>query len=388
MVSTLIGHDPHGKMDPYLFLECYVPKEDKYHPAKPQQPEPAEAAQAGKKSDENCRLSCPCVCPTMPGWMPNSVPAPVRPSWSSPPMPVPSYSPAVGNPGGCTGIFKEDRCWYLSAKGDSCDTTCSSHGAGCSFVFSAPPATEMSPTLVGHEPSRRADPWLFAECYVDTDDRYHPYNPNAWGNPGKTPPAEMPEVGQFSYPSCYLSCPCQGTCTGAPLPFPVWGPQAGVTPWSPKGATPNAVPTPFEPLAVVPRPKGMPAGALNKKCDDGLGVKAVGRCWYLSKIGESCDTTCAARDQAYYFAAPEQDMVPVLLGYQPGTRQAPWLFVGCYVESEDRYHPYNPNAWGVPEKTPAAELHDAGQYHYDSCQLACPCAGDISANAVRPPSSD
>jgi len=149
------------------------------------------------------------------------------------------------------------------------------------------------------------------ECYVPNEDRYHPFNPNAWGVPGKTPPEELLEAGQHTYDNCQLACPC----SAEPQTFP--------------------------------------------KCSDGVGLDSVQRCWYLSELGSSCDNTCASRGKYYSYAEPAQDMVPNLLGRAPAGKDNPWIFVECYVPSEDRYHPANNDAWGVPGKTPASEISEA-----------------------------
>lgn len=375
MVPLLVGHIPHTKQEPWLFVECYAHKEDRYHPYSPNAAKSAigEPAGAGKYSNEECMLSCPCVCGG--GIVPAPTPTPQFPVPT--PWPVPAPVPPAPTPWGvqasCSGIAANQRCWYLSNIGDSCDTTCASHGAGCLFMFAAPPDTDMVPQLVGHQPHGKMDPWLFAECYVAMEDKYHPYSPNAWGTPDKTTPAEVPQVGQYSHPNCMLSCPCTGACTGAPPPVPTWAPEVPTLP--PSGPASPVLPRPVAPAFPSSAPQ---AGAL--RCDDGEGVSALSRCWYLSKVGDTCDATCGARGLKYLFAAPvPDDMTPKLVGHVPKLRQSPWLFAECYVPGEDRYHPYNPNAWGVPEKTPAAEMPDAGQYKYDTCQLACPCAGrDIS----------
>merc|ERR1719487_834523 len=99
---------------------------------------------------------------------------------------------------------------------------------------------------------------------------------------------------------------------------------------------------------------------LPPRCQDGVGINEADRCWYLSEVGGTCDATCEARGLAYLYAAPVKDMTPRLVGHKPSTKQAPWLFVECYVADEDRYHPMSKNAWGVPSKTPVDELAEAG----------------------------
>lgn len=366
MVPVLVGHTPHLKQNPWLFLECYVPKEDRYHPYSPNAwgvPEntPAdELAQVGQYRHESCRLSCPCAgsCSlNAPGVVPAPLPAPFPPAVVPVPLPAPVPVPDPG----CSGVSENQRCWYLSALGASCESTCASHGDGCSYSFAAPPTTDMVPQLVGHEPHSRMDAWLFVECYTPREDRFHPFNPNAWGVPEKTAPDELLEASKFSHDNCQFSCPCVGTCTGA---------ISTTTSISDLGI-PRPTFAPVPPIA--PGGDWDTPGAVDQRCEDGEGIRAQDRCWYLSKVGNNCATTCAEHGLMYAFTAPVIDMVPKIMGHSPATRQAPWLFVECYVPGENRFHPYNSNAWGVPEKTPPEELAEAAQQSYPTCQLACSC---------------
>lgn len=105
------------------------------------------------------------------------------------------------------------------------------------------------------------------------------------------------------------------------------------------------------------------AFSAEQACD---GIISVGKCWYLSELGQSCDSTCAARGFKYAFAVPQHDMVPVLVGHSPARKQSPWLHVECYKPAEDSYHPYNnPNSWPALPKD--------GDYSDRTCQLACSC---------------
>jgi hypothetical protein len=357
MTPELVGHDFNRKQAPWLFVECYVPREDRYHPYSPTAwgvpgKTPSEDLnKSGQYSYDTCQLACPCegTCsgvPITPAPVPLPVPVPV-------PVPAPMPTPVpVLSRGRCeAGVVSNDRCWYLSAEGDSCGQTCAAHG--CGYSYAAPPPEDIMPQLVGHVPAGKQNPWLFVECYVASEDRYHPYNPNAWGVPGKTPPGNASQPEDFSYETCRLACPCQGECL-----FTVGTPQ------------PTAAPAP------IPAPVPVPVPAPVPTCQDGIGLLSQQRCWYQSEMGANCDDTCALYGSAYMYAAPPaDDMVPRLVGHEPSGKQDAWLFLECYVPKEDRYHPANTNAWGVPSKTPADEIGKAGQYSYDTCKLSCPCAG-------------
>lgn len=369
MVPRLIGHAPAGKQNPWLFLECYVPTEDRYHPFNanawgvPEKTPAGELAQAGQYKYETCRLSCPCAGPGM-------APSPI--AGPGPGLAHPSLFKCEG------GLVQNERCWYLSHLGESCASTCSAHG--CNYRYQAPPEGDMVPELLGHEPHGKQQPWLFVECYVPQEDRYHPVNPKAWGTPENTPAGEELKAAQYSYETCRLSCPCEGACSfivgedhDLPVPAPLPSP-----PFSP----PLPVPAPF-PSPPMPGPSVPASGML---CQDGIGLYESGRCWYLSDTGATCDATCAARGSTYSYASTTEDIVPKLIGHEPSGKQDAWLFVECYVPKEDRYHPANPNAWGVPSKTPANEVSKAGQYKYEKCRLACPCAGAPAPSPFPSPS--
>lgn len=354
LTPRLLGRDlSNGRQSPWLFVECYVPKDDRYHPMNvnawgvPDKTRPADLSESGQYSYDTCRLACPCAASSQESPLPTS-PATLEMPSTSPGQGIALPSSVIS----CTGVEKNDRCWYLSEVGDSCDKTCGLHGPNCSFQFASPAPVDVTPALVGHVPSVKQNPWLFAECYVPSEDRYHPANPNAWGVPEKTPTDELAEVGQHSYPSCRLACSCQGTCMRPSAPP------------SPNPSLPGSSTGGLSGTGLIPLPK----------CRDGMGLSANGKCWYLSSPGASCDSTCEARNLTYSFAAPAEDMTPQLLGRLPTSKQDPWLFVECYVQSEDRYHTFNANAWGNPAKTPAADLEKPGQHSYPSCQLACPCA--------------
>jgi len=64
------------------------------------------------------------------------------------------------------------------------------------------------PRLLGHVPALKQDPWAFAECYLQDEDRYHIASPDAWGVPGKTPVSESGKVASWGHPECRLACPC------------------------------------------------------------------------------------------------------------------------------------------------------------------------------------
>lgn len=96
------------------------------------------------------------------------------------------------------------------------------------------------------------------------------------------------------------------------------------------------------------------------------GIRAQGKCWYLSEIGESCAQTCSKFGQGFSFVVAN-DVTPRLVGHEPATKQAPWASLECYVPGEDRYHTANVNA--------AKHTEDIGSWSHESCKLACPCSG-------------
>lgn len=363
MVPKLIGHEPSGRLEPWEFLECFIAKEDLYHPASAsiwQTATEADLLEAGKSSWEACRLSCPCA---------GSCSGPVVGTYVNPvPQPLPSESAAVAV---CNGVRQDGACWYLSETGQNCDTTCAAKGSYYSF---AAPSDDVIPKLVGRRPSARNTPWLFLECYVPNEDRYHPFNANAWGVPEKTPPEELPEAGQHTYPTCQLACPCAAASQPEVESGSSTGHWTHVSNQGGSGGTGYVT-------GVSDKPTGSSDTSPTVKpptyySNSWRSISSDNRSWFVSDIGESCASTCEKNSLKYLWAAAPQDrpMIPQLLGREPVIKQWPWSFVECYVPSEDRYHTTNVNAWGVPGKTPQAELAAAANWSNELCHLACPCA--------------
>jgi hypothetical protein len=102
----------------------------------------------------------------------------------------------------CNGTQAQGRCWFLSELGESCATTCESQGRHFSYVISDPKHPVM-PQLVEHTPKVKDQPWAALECYVPSEDRYHPANENSARH-------FVEETETWSHENCKLACPCGG----------------------------------------------------------------------------------------------------------------------------------------------------------------------------------
>lgn len=111
------------------------------------------------------------------------------------------------------------------------------------------------------------------------------------------------------------------------------------------------------------------------------GVKADGRCWFLSELGESCETTCENHGRVFSYVIPSKEVTPRLVGHKPKQKQEPWVALECYSPSEDRYHPVNPNA-------ARHSVDDADSWSHENCKLACPCGGSITQKCSWQPAPE
>ena len=95
-------------------------------------------------------------------------------------------------------------------------------------------------------------------------------------------------------------------------------------------------------------------------------VTKYGASWYLSKAGDSCQTTCTHHDLQYtdVRAPVSNPIMPLLLGRTPKRKQFAWGVQECFVAKDDRFHVANANGVGKAIKA---------QWKYSICQLACPC---------------
>lgn len=221
MTPTLVAHEPKGpKGAPGLHLECYISDEDRYHPAIPLgASEEAAKTQAGEEAQDVCMLACPCAGAVQP----TLAPLPVQPTL--PPVSS-TLAPYPAKVAGCKGISSVDRCWFLSEKGESCDSACASHGSGCKYSWAAPPQEDITPWLVQHVPAKKQEPWIALECYVPEEDRYHQANANAVKHDDE-------EGGDVTHSECSLACPCTGTCDGYFHPTSTPAPPPSSTPAPP-----------------------------------------------------------------------------------------------------------------------------------------------------------
>lgn len=110
----------------------------------------------------------------------------------------------------CTGIAAQGRCWFLSETGESCAHTCSVHyGRRFSYAI-ANPEEPLTPLLVQHEPKLKQEPWSPLECYVTSEDRFHPANQNAAKHLEEDRHL-LDDIGDWSNELCKLACPCGGS---------------------------------------------------------------------------------------------------------------------------------------------------------------------------------
>jgi len=124
-------------------------------------------------------------------------------------------------------------------------------------------------------------------------------------------------------------------------------------------------------------------GQFDAACSEG--TTAQDRCWYLSKLGESCSAACCryGRSVSYVLADPEAPLIPKLVGHIPSAKQEAWAAFECYAPSEDRYHTANSNA----AKHILDGDHSIGSWSHEACALSCPCGGAADASSCVPTDS-
>lgn len=169
MIPQLTGHKDLRLLGSLGSVECYVEDGGHYHLAALEGIEGIEHPAAWQ--DENCQLACPC-------------------------SPCPSG-----------GLWKHGRCWYLSAEGASCDSTCADSGLAFS-MFVASEEEPMVPQLLSRTsqateeqlPNFKQFSWGTSECYVPGESRFHPADSNGMGS-------ENP--GGWNHFDCHLACSCE-----------------------------------------------------------------------------------------------------------------------------------------------------------------------------------
>ena len=96
------------------------------------------------------------------------------------------------------GIYRLDRCWYLSTMGSSCNSACVDHGLAFLYTH-APSSDPLVPYVLGRQPTTQNIPWASLECFVPHDDRWHTADSAGKG---------ASDPGAWTYPVCQLACPC------------------------------------------------------------------------------------------------------------------------------------------------------------------------------------
>jgi hypothetical protein len=110
-------------------------------------------------------------------------------------------------PMNCTGgVFAQGRCWYLSELGDSCAATCAKNNRSFSFFLSDKDTPVMPDLLSRQSESGKLQPWAALECYVESEDHWHPANEDAAKN-------YFGNVGAWTNAACRLACPCGEAAT-------------------------------------------------------------------------------------------------------------------------------------------------------------------------------
>jgi len=108
ITPRLLGHEPSVIQDPWAFVECYVPQEDRFHAASrtawgvPGKSSAADVKKAGLWSHSECRLACPCAAATV---------APTC-AWEQPPACSPEFEYKGTMYEGCTSV-EHDTPWCM-----------------------------------------------------------------------------------------------------------------------------------------------------------------------------------------------------------------------------------------------------------------------------------
>lgn len=103
-------------------------------------------------------------------------------------------------PPSCLGVEESGRCWYLSAPGDNCISTCLAHGRA--FRFGVPSKTMVS-QLLGFEPAHVGGPWTAFDVYNVEENRSRRYSSCSAND-------YRDKDGTWSNPKYRLACPCGG----------------------------------------------------------------------------------------------------------------------------------------------------------------------------------
>lgn len=254
---------------------------------------------------------------------------------------------------GCAGVSAQGRCWLLSELGASCNATCNKTG----LVFALAVPEEMNPImplLLDHDPTMKEPKWAAFECYAPDRDLYHLANANA----AKHLTAAV--AATWSYPTCKLACPC-----GTPAVAAAAQPEATAAPRVAASPMARSVAATTVTTTTARSTEAPPPG-----CD---GLATQGRCWFLSELGSTCNTTCAKNGRSFSFqVADAGDAVgPKLLGHDPAAKEAPWGVLECYAPDRDLFHPANGNA----ARHTTAEV--AANWSFPTCKLSCPCGDTL-----------
>lgn len=107
------------------------------------------------------------------------------------------------------GLDAHGRCWFLSATGESCSSTCEASGLRFVWAFIREGVQPMTPQLLNHTPEHQQAPWMPLECYVAEQDRFHIAL--------EIPQEDSVDWGTWRYPACRLSCPCETLADAGPI---------------------------------------------------------------------------------------------------------------------------------------------------------------------------
>lgn len=110
------------------------------------------------------------------------------------------------------------------------------------------------------------------------------------------------------------------------------------------------------------------------------------RCWYLSRVSESCAATCAARRLRFSWAVLGQSapVLTFLLGRPLTNARTPWGPLECFMRSQNV-------VYAAREGLGDVGLRDTGdprEWTHPGCELACPCEPPAYARETGLGSSD
>lgn len=112
------------------------------------------------------------------------------------------------------GTDMHGRCWYLGAEAASCGQTCSAQGLTYDH-FVPPDAAPMVPTLLGRSPNTKQFSWGRIECFVSSQDRFHPAKATQNSDTG-----DNGQPQDWSVSICRLACACKAATPVPTGPYP------------------------------------------------------------------------------------------------------------------------------------------------------------------------